>query len=915
MTPASAPKRGSNVGTLITTLIVFACTAACFFSSTLIDMYTDSLWFQSINYSDLFNTYLGTQIGLTIVATLIAAVVLLLNFAFIPYWIAPLAQPVSFLKGKNGAAEIPNAADLLAGSRSQRTLFTTLALIGALILGYMMGTNWMDYLKAAQGVSFNLTDPLFKQDIAFYVFELPWYKIILGWSITLLVLALIGAWIRYSMMNQTRQQRPIAHLSVLGAVLLVFLGIGRLLDQYALLQSELGVVLGAGYTDVNARMPLYIIGAVIFFLIAVLLIINAFTREWKLLLLAGIAWVVVSVIGPVYPILVQNFAVTPNELYLESPYIKQNIAFTRQAYNLNAIEKQPFAGTGTLTQDDLKTNADIIGNIRLWDYRPLQSTYNQIQGIRPYYTFNDVDVDRYTINGKLQSVMLSVRELDVNQLEEKARTWINQHLIYTHGYGLTLSPVTEITPEGLPNLFVRDIPPTSTMPELLITQPGIYFGELTNDYALINTQEKEFDYPQGSANAYTRYTGPDGVQISNIFRRLLLALHLGSSDFFLSPAVTDNSRILFHRNLQDRLQTLAPMLRYDTDPYPIIIDGKILWIIDAYTWSAAYPYSEPDATTEPALNYIRNSVKVTIDAYTGETRFYLIDPQEPIAATYARIFPTLFRPLSEMPAAVREHWRYPETLFQYQARQYGAYHMDDPQVFYNREDRWETPLEQAGEAGQQAQPMEPYYIVTRLPNSDKLEFVLIRPYVPRDKQNMIAWFYANSSGENYGKLGTIELSKDRLIYGPQQIEGRINQDPLISPQLSLWGQRGSRVIWGNMMVIPINNTFLYIEPLYLEAESSRLPELKRVIVVYGDKLAMAPTLNEALLQVITGAAVITPENPQPGTEPPATDLKTQAQQAWEHYQAGQICMQNNDWTCYGQEQAALEQILKAMIEQ
>ena len=610
----------------------------------------------------------------------------------------------------------------------------------------------------------------------------------------------------------------------------------------------------------------------------------------------------------------QQFTVEPNEFIVEKPYIENNIHYTRYAYGLDKIKEQEYSATGTITADDLTNNADALSNVRLWDYRPLLRTYGQLQEIRLYYTFNEVDIDRYTIDGDIRQVMLSARELDVDEFAEQAQTWINRHLIFTHGYGLALSPVSDVGEEGLPSLLVRDIPPVSAVPELEITRPEIYFGESTHNYVIINAAEDEFDYPEGDVNAYTRYNGPDGVPLGGFFRRLLLATRFNSTQLFLSPALSRDSRILFHRTLTDRVNTIAPMLWFDDDPYPVITDvgdGEtgIVWLLDAYTWTDHFPYSEPVG----GLNYIRNSVKIAIDAYTGETTFYLIDPDDPIAATYARIFPDLFQPVESMPADLRSHWRYPETLFLYQSRLYATYHMRDPQVFYNREDLWDIPEELVETSQQQ---MEPYYVTMRVPaqdsNSDELEFMLIRPYVPKQKQNMVAWLYADCDGDDYGELGIVKLSKDRLVYGPLQIEARADQDPAISQQLSLWNQRGSRVLRGNLLVLPIDDTFLYIEPLYLEAESGQLPQLTRIIVAYNDKVAMAETLDEALMQVLNGTITDGGDRTTPITAPEG-DLESLAAQAWERYQAAQACLETGDWVCYGEEQAVLEEILRAMV--
>ena len=888
----------------------------CITSSTFATFYTDFLWFKSLDYTQIFTTRLTTSLGLTIVAALIALAFLLLNWSFLPHWIAPKEHFTTktfntFSGTRRGASTVQQTRQQTNtySTRPVRLLFTGAAILAGLILGLTFNGLWRTYLLANNGVPFNIADPIFHRDISFYIFTLPWLEELLTRAKILVALTFLGVLARYAIFGQTKSRAATAHMSILGAFWMVLIGLGWLLNRYGLLQSATGVVFGAGYTDINARMPLYMIQAVLFFTAAAILILNAFFSRWKLLLIVGVFWLAVSALGPGYPAAVQQFTVEPNEFIVEKPYIEHNIRYTRYAYGLDQIQEQTYSGAGILTAAGLETNADILNNVRLWDYRPLLRTYSQLQEIRLYYSFNEVDVDRYTINGHIRQVMLSAREIAVDELAEQAKTWINQHMIFTHGYGLALNYANEVSREGLPNLIVRDIPPVNEAPELQIDRPQIYFGELTKDYVIINAKEDEFDYPQGDVNVYSRYDGPDGVALGSFLRRMLLATRFGSTQLLLSPALNKDSRVLFHRAIQDRAQTITPMLWFDEDPYPVIAetaDGGtgIMWLLDAYTWTDHFPYSEPLG----GVNYIRNSVKVSIDAYTGEINFYLIDPDDPIAATYARIFPDLFKPAEMMPQGLRDHWRYPETLFIYQSNMYATYHMRDPQVFYNREDLWDIPQELV-ETAQQA--MEPYYVIMRAPGSDQVEFMLIRPYTPKQRQNMVAWLYADCDGAEYGELSIVKLSKDKLVYGPLQIEARADQDPLISQQLSLWNQRGSRVLRGNLLVIPIEDTFLYVEPLYLEAESGQLPELIRIIVAYNDRVVMAETLSEALLQVLNGEGL----NGEDITTPVTTegDLETLADQAWERYQAAQACLEAGDWTCYGQEQAALEEILRAMV--
>ncbi len=879
------------------------------FSATLIELYTDSLWFKSLGYSQVFNTRILVSVGLAIVAILVAAAFLVFNWSLLPYRIAPkdvFKSRIAFRGRAAGPGGAIPAQEVTYSTRPLRRLFTLVAIVVGILFGMSFSTLWQTYLLASASAPFNLADPIFGQDVSFYVFKLPWYEALLVRAQILLFLGLGGALMRYLVFNQIQIRQATTHLSLLGALWLILIGLSRLLSRYALLQSDhVGVVFGAGHTDINATMVLYIAEALFFFFAAAALVYHAFAPHWKALLFVGLFWGVLTLVSAGYPAAIQKFTVEPNEFAVEKPYIEHNIRYTRYAYGLEDIDEQPYPADGVITLDDLETHRDILQNVRLWDYRPLLRTYSQLQEIRLYYTFNGVDIDRYPLNGELRQVVLSARELNVEELAEQARTWVNQHLVFTHGYGLTLSPVGEVTTEGQPVLTVRDLPPTSTHAALTITRPELYFGESTHQYVVVNTAEDEFDYPLGDTNAYSRYTGPDGVALGGLLRRALLALRFSSSQLLLSPALDRDSRILFRRTIQERAQAIAPMLWLDSDPYPVIVDGEIVWLLDAYTWTDHFPYSEPmDVQGFTEINYIRNSVKITVDAYTGAITFYLVDPNDPIAAAYAAIFPNLFRPADAAPQGIREHWRYPEDLFLVQSQLYATYHMRDPQVFYNREDQWDVPLE----TGQRV--MEPYYMTLRLPDSEQAEFLLIRPYVPKQKQNMVAWLYADCDGDDYGRLGAFKLTKERLIYGPQQIEARIDQNPLISQQLSLWDQHGSQVLRGNLLVLPLNGTFLYVEPLYLESESGQLPELKRVLAAYGENVAMAPTLTEALRAVLSPAA--SSEAAPPTTEIP-TDLKSLAEQALEHYTAGQSCLARNDWTCYGQEQAALEAILRAMV--
>lgn len=862
------------------------------FTST-VGIYTDWLWFASIGQARVYQTRLLAQIGMWVAGALVASFVLTLNWFIIPRPL--LAQLRLRLQDRRRAT-------IVVGARILSFALGVVAVLVVLVMAGEAKNHWMTALVFAHAAPFGVSDPIFGLDAGFYVFRLPMLRFLLDWLLALVVIALLGGALVYLAAQHIRARMATTHLSVLGALFLLGKAIDYQLQRFALLNSSHGVVFGAGYTDVHARLPILNLMSIVVALGVLVLLVNIFIRRWRLLLAIGAAWLALSLIGSFYPGLVQRFTVQPNELALERPYIEHNIRLTRYAYGLDDVQEYDYRVTGVLTPQELDANADTLDNVRLWDWRPLQATYEQLQEIRTYYTFLDLDVDRYTVGGRLRQFTLGVRELDVEQLSEEARTWINQHLIYTHGYGLCLSPVSEATAEGLPVFLVRDIPPRSSEPELTITRPEIYFGEKTANYIIVNTSEDEFDYPSGDQNIYTRYEGKDGVRLGGPLRRLAFALRFNSTPILLSNAIGPDSRIIFHRTIYDRVRTLAPILWYDADPYPVIADGRIVWLYDAFTWSNRFPYSQPTR----GLNYIRNSVKVAIDAYSGETTFYVVDPSDPLIQVYQAIFPSLFTPGDEMPQVLRDHWRYPDQLFTIQSDIYAAYHMQDPRVFYNKEDLWQTPRENREE-------MPPYYVTMRLPGQETVEFMSIRPYVPAGKDNMIAWLYADSDGPDYGQLGVFKFSKDVLVFGPQQIMGRINQDPYISQQLSLWDQRGSSVILGNLLVIPIDGTLLYIQPLYLQAETTRLPELKRVLVAYGNRVVMAETLDAALAQALSGAAATAPPEEAPAV-PPAGDVAGLARSAQAHYQAAQECLQRGDWACYGAELEALEADLEALVE-
>ncbi|MBN2122985.1 MAG: UPF0182 family protein, partial [Deltaproteobacteria bacterium] len=661
-------------------------------------------------------------------------------------------------------------------------------------------------------------------------------------------------------------------------------------------------------------------------------------------LVTGCVWVgLVLLFGSLLPGLVQNFIVRPNELSKESPYIAYNIQYTRKAYNLDRIREVPFEVSDVLQAEDLRRHGPTIQNIRIWDERPLHQTYRQIQSIRLYYDFQGVDVDRYLINGQYRQVMLAARELVVGQLPVQANTWVNRHLIYTHGYGLASSPVNEVTREGLPQLWIKDLPPRADA-SLEIDRPEIYYGERTDEYVLVKTKTEEFDFPKGDKNVYTLYKGKGGVPIGSFWRRLLYAMEFLDPQILFTNYLTRESRIMYNRTLARRTHVLAPFLDYDRDPYLVVSGGRLYWVLDAYTTSNLYPYAQRIRThfRNTGVNYIRNSVKVVIDAYDGEATFYRVDEQDPVLNTYAAIFPGLFRPFDDMPPDLKRHIRYPKDLFQIQVDTYTRYHMEDVQVFYNQEDLWQVPDEIYGDS---RQAMEPYYIIIKLPDAEREEFLLMLPFTPSKKDNMIGWLAARSDMPHYGTLVVYKLPKEKLVYGPMQIEARVDQQTEISRELSLWGQRGSRVIRGNLLAIPVGETFIYVEPVYLEAKqeeaeqapaaspkprglfqspkrnspgvgqmdrtrAASLPELKRVIASFGDRVVMRESLDEALRAVLSGDAV-----PGPVTaarRPAEEDVRQLGNLALETFRQAQKYLRDGKWAEYGQELESLEKVLERM---
>ncbi|MGB8647546.1 MAG: UPF0182 family protein [Anaerolineae bacterium] len=868
------------------------------------NLYTDYRWFQELGFASVFTITLQARIVLFLIAAVAFFIFYALNLV-----IARRVTP----RINDESSRLARIAAFAGRSITFLQILVGLGL--AVIFGLIAQADWLMFLRYLHPSPFGSADPIFHQDIAFYVFTLPVYQFLITWLSGAVVLTALVTGGTYALRLGRLSWPPAvkAHLAVLGLLFLALNAWSYQLAVYGLVYSTRGVVFGASYTDVNAQWPAYNVLTVLTLALAVPLLVNIFSRRLKALGIAlavwGAAWIL---LGGIYPLIMQNFLVKPSEFSKEQPYLAYNIALTRQAYALDGIQESDYPANDAPTTADIQNNSDTINNIRLSDYRPLLQAYNQIQTIRTYYDFHDVDVDRYTINGQYRQVMLSGRELATSKLTDTAQTWVNLRLRYTHGYGAVLSPVNEFTPDGLPNLLLKDIPPVGEIP---VTRPEIYYGEETNDYVFVKTKDQEFDYPKGQDNALTTYAGTGGVPIGSLFDRLIFALHFGDANILFTDALTADSRIMFNREIQTRVSRVAPFLLFDSDPYLVIADGKLYWMQDAYTYTGSYPFSEPYAE---GLNYIRNSVKVVIDAYNGTTTLYVTDANEPLIKSYGEIFPELFRSIDQMPASIRAHVRYPEMFFTIQASMYQTYHMTDPQVFYNKEDLWAIPNDTSGA---QPQAMEPYYIIMRLPGDAKEEFMLMLPFTPAKRQNIVAWMSAKSDGADYGKRLVYRFPKDKLVYGPEQIHARLNQDPTISSQVTLLNQSGSSVLWGNLLVIPIQQSLIYVQPMYLLAEQSQIPQLKYVVVATANSVVMQPTLAGALTRVFSGLGAPPTTAPigtttTPGATIPTTspDIAALVGQANDHYNKAQEALKIADWTTYGAEMKALQQVLNQLAQ-
>ncbi len=695
-------------------------------------------------------------------------------------------------------------------------------------------------------------------------------------------------------------------LIALGVIFFLMIGVNFFLKQYDLLYSSTGVLYGAGFTDVNVTLWMYRALIVLSVVAAIVFAIGIAKKKFKMIFTVPVIMIAVGLVGTGAAYAVQNWIVSPDEINKESTYLERNIAYTKSAYGLDNVTVKNFAANNDLTLEDIENNGETISNIRINDYQPVQTFYNQTQAIRQYYSFSDVDVDRYMINGEYTQTFLSTREIDESNIRSE---WLNQHLKYTHGYGITLSRVDKITSSGQPDVLIADIPPVSQVEEISIDRPEIYFGEMTNNYILVNTDEEEFDYPDGDGNAYTKYEGTAGIKL-NPLNRIIFSIRERSIKLLVSTNIDSNSKIVINRNVMQRVQKIMPQLSYDTDPYMVIADGKLYWMLDAYTVSSNYPYSEP-YSTDTSINYIRNSIKVVIDAYNGDVDFYIVDAEDPIAQTYKKIYPALLKDFDEMPESLQSHIRYPNTLFNIQAQVYQRYHMSDVKVFYQGEDVWEIANEIYGMTEQK---MTPNYYVFKLPGEESAEFVNSIPYTPKNKKNMTGLLVARNDGENYGEIILYQLPKSRVVYGPIQVEAMIDQNTEISKEFSLWNSSGSTYTRGNMFVIPIEDSILYVEPVYLEATSSSIPEVKRVIVVYGDRIAYKETLSEALAALFGESTSPAETSEDPVASGDTSELSTSEliQLANEAFTNAQNAQQSGDWASYGEYLDQLQNYLELL---
>jgi uncharacterized membrane protein (UPF0182 family) len=905
-----------------------------------LSVWLDARWFGAQGLGAVFALRLQTQIGLGVAATLIAAVVMSANALWAAYRLRTIASKED------------------RDSRGMSTLFAAIP-AAAIVLGIGFGLaafgEWQTWLGFQAQVPFGQTDPTFGQDISFYVWTLPAVVAARGWLTGLVIVTALATAVVYGVglmsieppiaagrpypfISRERDLRyhpllapAVRHVALLGAVFLVLVGASYWINNWQLVYSSRGVVFGASATDMHAVYPANTIMAGVAVVLALVLVFVAIRpsagASTGFLLTAAavpILWLGIGfLLGEAWPALYEQISVHPNQLAAETQYIANNINSTRSAMALDKIDVRDLTGDGTLDPGVVQRNQQALSDVRITDYRPLLASFNQLQRIRQYYEFTDVDVDRYDLSNGRQQVMLSTREMDPTSLAQVARTWQNTHLVYTHGNGVVVSPVNAVDSQGLPVLLEHDIPAATDEPALQIQVPQVYFGVRPVDYAVVGTRLDEFDMPSDNAVAEvrSRYAGGGGVSVGGGLQRLLTAAAMADGNLLLSGDVSADSQLLLHRQIQERVTHVAPFLRMDSDPYQTIVNGRLLWIQDAYTWTNLYP----DSTPQGGVNYLRNSVKITIDDYDGSMHFYVLQPDDPILQVWMRLYPSLFTPVDQAPPGLAAHFRYPEDLLNAQAALVATYHMTDPQTFYNREDLWNIAQETYGDRVQQ---MQAYYTTLRLPGEANTEFASILPFTPsgQNRNNMLAWMVARSDGANYGQVVVYRFPQGKLVFGPQQIEARISQEPSISSQITLWGQQGSQVVRGNLLVIPLEDSVLYVQPLYLQAQSNPLPELRRIIVASTSGVVMSDQFDTALSALAQGrsgevlsssanatsAAAGPSGNAQPSGAQASANATSSAQlaaSARDHLRNAEAAAGKGDWSTYGSEMSQLQQQL------
>ncbi|MGB7606406.1 MAG: UPF0182 family protein [Lutisporaceae bacterium] len=897
------------------------------FFTSIINYLIDYQWFSELNFQEIFFKKLVTQIQF-----------------FVPAFIILFIIIFAYMKIINAHSEKKSGIGISAKARKAKNMiFGLVSVIVAFIFSLVFVSEiWYNFLIYINKTPFNLTDPIFNKDISFYIFELPFlnnlYSFLLGLVFVLFVINIIYNTITIfstgvpnygNQDNITTIYKPESiyknilsaasrQLTLLGGIFFLILAFGFYIRMFELLYSGRGIAFGASYTDVHVTLPFYYAYIAICILTAVLMLVSWGRKKLKLAVFGPILLVVALVASGLVSTGVQSVVVAPNELSKEEQYLQNNINYTNYAYGLDKVEVKPFAVKQDLTAQDIEKNRVTVNNIPINDYRLALDIYNQIQGLKNYYQFNDIDIDRYMVNGVYRQVFISPRELLTSNIpsQNQGSSWINRYLKYTHGYGVTMSPVNEVTTSGQPRLFIKDLPVKSEV-DINIDRPEIYYGELTKDFVIVNSREKEIDYPTSNTNVETTYEGTGGIKL-NFLNKIMFAVKEGKLNFLLSQDISSDSKILINREIKARVQKIAPFLIYDEDPYIVAADGRLYWIIDAYTLSNRYPYSEPiDEKTN--INYLRNSVKVVIDAYNGTTSYYIADDTDPIINTYANIFKTVFKPLSEMPEALRAHIRYPQTMFDVQSNIYKKYHMKSARELYNKSDIWDIATQiYSAEEDKNQQSVESAYLIMSLPDTQKEEFLLMVPYTPQGKTNMIAWLAVKNDGEDYGQLVQYDFPSGQIIEGPMQVEGIISQDTIIGPQLNLLATGGnSRVVRGNLLTIPVEASLLYVEPIYIKAiNANALPEMKKVIVYYKNKVVMEDTLEQGLERIFQlKQNQPQPEQPQQ-PEQPTTDGQEDAAalivRANEVFKLSQEAMKSGNWTEYGTRLKELEDILNRL---